>query len=414
MEPDPGNPELVAFIREQIAKHGPVTFRWFMQQALYHPQHGYYGSGKARIGRHGDFYTNVSVGRLFGELMAKQIEEMWKRLGRPAGFAVLEEGGHGGHFAQDVLGWMQRYSPDLYSEVKYWLVEPNPILRQEQQERLADLPRNKVRWCDGLASFEAGSLCGVHVSNELLDAFPVHLVTWTGDLWQENFVDLGASGFCFVLGPPSNNQLRTHLDTLPTDRFERARGAYQTEVNLAASRWIEDVASILSRGFVLAADYGYPRDVYYSAERTEGTLIGYRDQHKVFDPLLEVGNCDLTAHVDFTTLAERGEACGLRLNGYCDQHHFMVGLGEEELLKIEQSGLEMTLDLLHFLRTFKTLMHPATMGLAFKFLCMEKNAPPMEKPLAGFSRCGDPRNALGLGELPASLQSKLDDPYAAF
>ena len=126
LEPTPGNPKLIAHLREQITTHGPVTFKWFMQQALYHPEHGYYGGGRARIGRQGDFYTSVSVGRIFGELMAKQFEEIWYRMNSPAGFAIVEEGAHHGQFAQDVLGWLQQFSPDLYAQVRYWIVEPNP------------------------------------------------------------------------------------------------------------------------------------------------------------------------------------------------------------------------------------------------------------------------------------------------
>ena len=118
----------------------PVTFKWFMQQALYHPQHGYYGGGRARIGRRGDFYTSVSVGKIFGELMAKQFEEIWYRMNTPVSFAIVEEGANNGQFAQDVLGWLQQFSPDLYQRVRYWIVEPTPHLQQEQQatsERMA-------------------------------------------------------------------------------------------------------------------------------------------------------------------------------------------------------------------------------------------------------------------------------------
>ena len=120
-------------------------------------------AGRARIGREGDFYTSVTVGKLFGELLAKQIEEMWLRMHSPAGFAIVEEGAHAGQFAHDVLTWMKSFSRELYESVKYWIVEPNPRLQQEQQALLAAWPRNKVRWCDSLASFEIGSLCGVHV-----------------------------------------------------------------------------------------------------------------------------------------------------------------------------------------------------------------------------------------------------------
>ena len=414
MEPNPGNPKLLAYMREQISTHGPVTFKWFMQQALYHPQHGYYGAGRARIGRKGDFYTSVSVGKIFGELMAKQFEEIWYRMNTPVSFAIVEEGANNGQFAQDVLGWLQQFSPDLYQRVKYWIVEPNPGLQQEQQAMLNAWPRNKVRWTPSLAAFEAGSLCGVYFCNELLDAFPVHLVTSTGGAWEENFIDVTRQGFRFVYGPPSNSQLRAQLEKLPTPVQTDGAAPYRTEVNLAALRWIEDLSKVIGQGYVLLADYGYPRDVYYAPQRTEGTLMAYSEHRRSDDPLQAVGQCDLTAHVDFTSLAERAEASGMQLAGYCDQHHFMVALGEEELREIEETLKELTPDVLHYLRSFKTLMHPSTMGMAFKFIAFSKSVAANEGPLTGFSRCGDPREALGLSTQAPSSGPDPDDPYAAF
>ncbi len=414
MEPNPGNPKLVAYVREQISTHGPVTFKWFMQQALYHPQHGYYGGGRARIGRKGDFYTSVSVGKIFGELMAKQFEEIWYRMNSPVSFAIVEEGAHNGQFAQDVLDWLKQFSPDLYQKVRYWIVEPNPRLQQEQQATLSAWPRNKVRWTRDLATFEAGSLRGVYFSNELLDAFPVHLVTNTGGAWEENFVDVTRQGFRFVYGPPSNSQLRGQLEKLPVPVNHPSAMPYRTEVNLAALRWIEDLSKVIGQGYILLADYGYPRDVYYAPQRTEGTLMAYSEHRKSADPLRAVGQCDLTAHVDFTSLAERAEASGLELAGYCDQHHFLVALGEQELREIERTLQELTPDVLHYIRSFKTLMHPSTMGMAFKFIAFSKSVSATEGPLTGFSRCGDGREALRLEALPSSSGVTPQDPYAAF
>lgn len=413
MPPNPGSPELLAYIRQQISNHGPVSFKWFMQQALYHPKFGYYGSGRARIGRRGDFYTSVSVGKIFGELMAKQFEEMWRRMNQPVSFTIVEEGAHGGHLAHDVLGWLQRSSPELFAKVRYWIVEPNPKLQQEQQAYLSVWPRNKIRWTPSLESFEVGSLCGVHFSNELLDAFPVHLVTCAGGVWQENFVDVGRTGFRQVYGPPSNSQLRAHLEKLPKPGGESG-ASYTTEVNLSALRWVEDFSRVLGQGYILLADYGYPRDVYYSPERSEGTLMAYSEHQKSRNPLENVGLADLTAHVDFTSLAERGEQNGLHLAGYCDQHHFLVALGEQELLRMERGLENLSPEALQYIRGFKTLMHPGTMGMAFKFIGFSKNLPAGDQPLLGFSRCGDPRQALGLAPLPTSVQEQDNDPYAAF
>ena len=412
MESSPGSPELLAYIRQQISTHGPVTFKWFMQQALYHPQHGYYGGGRARIGRRGDFVTSVSVGRIFGELMARQFEEMWERMGRPAGFTIAEQGAHSGQFALDVLNALRQHAPEMFREVRYWIVEPNPRLQQEQQAMLSVFPRNKVRWTPTLDTFEVGSLCGVHFSNELLDSFPVHVVASRGDAWEEKFVDVGKQGFRFVYGPPSNGPLRAHLAKMPRPACPDGV-TYTTEVNLNAPRWVEDLSKVLGQGYILLADYGYPRDVYYAPERTEGTLMGYREHHKSADPLANVGLADLTAHVDFTTLAERAEASGLRLAGYCDQHHFLVALGEEQLLEMERSLSNLSPEALQYIRSFKTLMHPSTMGMAFKFIAFSKSIRD-DQPLTGFSRCGEPRRALGLAALSAAAQEQLDDPYAAF
>ena len=412
MEPIPGSPELLEYVRGQITNHGPVTFRWFMQQALYHPQYGYYGGGRARIGRRGDFYTSVSVGKIFGELMAKQFEEMWERMNAPMSFTLVEQGAHNGQFANDVLNWMHQFSPDLFAKVRYWIVEPNPKLQAEQQATLSVWPRNKIRWTPNLDSFEVGSLCGVHFSNELLDSFPVHLVTSSGGAWEENFVDLTKQGFRFVYGPPSNSQLRAHLEKLPVPACAPGT-SYTTEVNLAAPRWVEDLSKVLGQGYILLADYGYPRDVYYSPERTEGTLMCYSSHRQSRNPLENVGLADLTAHVDFTTLAERAEASGMQLAGYCDQHHFLVALGESELLEMESALQNLSPEALHYIRSFKTLMHPSTMGMAFKFIGFSKNVRDTQ-PLTGFSRCGEPRHALGLGAIPSSVQEQLDDPYAAF
>ncbi len=414
------NHELLRFIRRQVSTHGPVSFKWFMQQALYHPQWGYYRSGRARIGREGDFITSVSVSRIFGELLARQFEEMWQRMGSPVSFAIVEEGAHRGEFANDVLRWLKGFSPDLYERVRYWIVEPGEGLRAQQQARLSRWPRNKVRWCQSLGALEAGSLCGVHFSNELLDAFPVHVVTFAGGRWQENFVDLTKAGFRFVYGPPSNAKLRAHLAALPVPPADAQ--PYTTEVNLAAVRWIEDVAKTLRQGYVLLADYGFPREEFYAPTRREGTLSGYHAQTRNPDPLEHAGEADITAHVDFTSLAEHAESSGLHFTGYCDQHHFLVGLGRDDLLSIERRVIEAdeppSDEVLHYIRSFQMLMHPSTMGRAFKFLGFHTSRPAGAalQPLSGCRHAGDDRGRgeLGLPMATAAMGPDADDPYAPF
>ena len=148
-----GDQALSGFIRERIRRDGPVTFAWFMEQALYHPEFGYYSSGQCQIGRRGDYFTNVSVGPLFGRLLADQFAEMWEMLGKPAEFAVVEQGAHHGEFARDVLTAARERTPEFFSALHYRIIEPFPILQQRQAETLADFSGN-VRWEKSLGEME--------------------------------------------------------------------------------------------------------------------------------------------------------------------------------------------------------------------------------------------------------------------
>lgn len=414
MPPDSANPALNQLLLRQIDTHGPVSFKWYMEQVLYHPQFGYYSSGKASLGRRGDFFTNVSVGRIFGEMMAAQFEEMWLRLGKPMSFSIVEQGANDGQFANDVLNWLKVNSPKFFSVVSYWIVEPSSVLQLQQEANLSQWPRNKVRWHASLDEFEAGALCGVHFSNELLDSFPVHLVVHDGTQWEEVFVDATMKGtFRFVQGPISNGRLRDHLAKLPVPPQDST--PYRTEVNLKLLSWMEDVARLLRQGYVLAVDYGYPRAHYYAPGRLGGTLAVYHQHQRSNDPFEKIGECDLSAHVDFTSLAEVAEEHGLRLTGFCDQHHFLMGIGEQRLLQIEDHAVQhsgnLPIEMNETIRQFRTLMHPSSMGLAFKYIGFQKGVPADSEPLRGFKHCGDPRAELGLAP---PVEQKRTSEYDSF
>ena len=330
-----GDARLVAHIDEVIRTRGPVTFAWVMEQALYHREHGYYTSGRAQIGRRGDYFTNVSVGPLFGRLVAAQFVEMRELLGPSHEFTIVEEGAHGGDFMRDV----QRVVPDL----RYLAIE------RAHGRCLAQLDRFQ----------------GVHFSNELIDSFPVHLVKWTGTEWLERHVGLTSDEtFRFIDLPLSSEDLaqRTAKIALPLPV------GYETEVNLAALRWIETVAEKLERGFVIAVDYGLPRDEFYAPHRTTGTLQAYSKHKVVADPLTHIGEADITAHVEWTSLVEHARASGLTIAGFADQHHFITGLLTEDLVLDASSA-----------RALQTLMHPELMGRAFQFLVLAKNVETPER-----------------------------------
>ena len=368
---------LATFIRDAIRTRGPVTFRWFMEQALYHPEHGFYSSGRCVIGRHGDYFTNVSVGSLFGRLMSAQFGEMWDLLGRPNEFTIVEQGAHNGDLAGDVLDAVRTGRPEFFGVLRYRIVEPFPKLRTRQEARLEAF-REKIEWQTSLEEMEP--FTGVHFSNELIDAMPVHLVAATQGNWQEKYVTSSEDRFEFITGPLAIDELSQQLERIPTPSKD-----YETEVNLAALDWIEMLSAKLERGFVLAVDYGYPRDEFFAPERTAGTLQSFARQRSVPSPLLNVGQTDITAHVNWTSLAERAEECGLRVAGFTDQYHFITALAinlPNELQARDRRGLQ-------------TLLHPELLGRTFQFLAFAKKLPQASQ-LIGFKFARDPRVALGL------------------
>jgi SAM-dependent MidA family methyltransferase len=365
-----GDQGLSDFIRRTIRQTGPVTFAWFMEQALYHPEFGYYSSGQCAIGRHGDYFTNVSVGPLFGRMLAAQFAEMWEVLGRPGDFVIVEQGAHHGDFARDVLEAARGRKPEFFSALRYRVIEPFPILQQQQTETLSGFGE-KVTWGKSLADLEP--FCGVHFSNELIDAMPVHLLRRNQGKWEERLVTISGDEFDFVSAPIADGTLRRQAETLP----QSLPDDYQLEVNLAAFDWIKQVSEKLRRGYVLTVDYGYAREKMYAPERSNGTLQCYAQHRVLGSPLREIGHADITAHVDWTSVAERGEQNGLSVTGFADQHHFFTGL-ISELMRDEFGPHAAPATR----RALQTLLHPEFLGITFQFLALSKNAPASQ--LSGF------------------------------
>ena len=368
-----------------------------MQQALYHPEHGYYSSGRCAIGRHGDYFTNVSVGPVFGQLLAVQFAEIWEHVGKIDNFIIVEQGAHHGEFACDVLEFARTSRPDFFAALRYRIIEQFPVLQDRQSETLAKF-EGKIEWRESIDALEL--FTGLHFSNELLDAMPVHLIvsveTKTGSTnWLEKFVTLNGDEFAFVDQSIGNQKLRDHLEKLP------ARPAsYETEVNLTSLGWIENVSRKLARGYVIIADYGYLRDEFYAPHRSRGTLQ-VRAQHRLLSsPFDEIGRADITAHVEWTSIAERAEACGLQVKGFTDQHHFITGI-LSELPRDDLPGDAKTT------RALQTVLHPEMLGRTFQVLALAKDGTAagtaattedvdLAGPFAGFKFTREPRSALDL------------------
>ena len=376
---------LSLLIREEILRFGPVPFPWFMDQALYHPQHGYYRKPRRRIGREGDFYTNVSVGSAFGQILAAQIVEMWSILGKPHDFEIIEQGAEDGQLAADILLAIEN-SPCEFGKLTYTIVEPAAEKRTEQQGLLQHRFPEIIQWVATLSELQA--VQGVFVANELLDALPFYLLEYQKNRWHERYVTCSGRDFAFISLPILSPALSQAVSNLPAP----LHSPYRTEVNLGAQHWIREVSTILQTGFVLVIDYGYPQDEYYRAERMEGTLACYSRHCRTFDPLQNPGDLDITSHVNFTALAAAAESAELHLAGYADQHHFMVGATESRLREIERNLSRSDHD--QFLRQLNTLMHPGLMGMAFKYLLLTTES---QSPApSGFRYVREPRLALGI------------------
>ncbi len=356
------NTPLVESIRETIRAQGPQSFAWFMQQALYRPEHGYYSSGRCAIGRKGDYFTNVSVGPLFGQLMVAQFAEIWEELGKINDFVIVEQGAHDGQFARDVLQSAQSRAPEFFEALDYRIIESFPVLRERQSQMLEPF-RNKVEWRNSLQPF-----VGVHFSNELLDALPVRLIS--GGV--EKLVDLHGDKFLFIEGPLSS-----------------------TEFNQAALDWVDSVAANLHRGYVITIDYGH------SGNEFQGS-VQVRAQHRHLDsPFEQIGHADITMQVNWTSITRRVEANGLRVTGFTDQHHFLTGiiseLGRGGSLEPPAGdwGQSPLPDSPKTKRALQTLLHPEMLGRAFQVLALAKNVDSGAPQLAGFKFAREPRAALG-------------------
>jgi SAM-dependent MidA family methyltransferase len=381
-----GNPDLIGFIRAEIENHGPQSFAWFVQQALYHPEHGYYSSGRCIIGRKGDYFTSVSVGPFFGKLLSTQFAEIWHCLGKPGRrgdidrFTIVEQGAHDGQFARDVLESVQKRTPEFFNALRYRIVEPFPIL-QERQRRSLESFRGKVEWRESLEPFT-----GVHFSNELLDSMPARLMSGG----REKFVGLDGDNFIFVECPIFQGAAASKLP--------RDSGA----LNDATLNWVDQIAANLQRGYVIMIDYGRLGE---EVQRD----VQVRAQHRsLSSPFEQIGEADITMPVDWTSIVHRAETNGLRVAGFTDQHHFLTGIiselgrGSSSEPPAEDWSQLFLPDSPKTKRELQTLLHPEMLGRTFQVLALEKNvAEPAnrESPwLAGFKFARELRSALRVND----------------
>ena len=340
-----------------------------MNLALYHPEHGYYMSDKEKIGKGGDFYTSPDVHRVFGTTIMKQLEEMRGLLPEDEHFHIIEAGAGKGSMCRQILDAAREREPALYEAIRYFIVEKSPALMKIQNESISSAGHTeKVSWQKDTASALKFSESAVVISNELIDAFPVHRVVFTGKGWEEIFLTLANGEFSETRGPLSDPLLETSLLKLEGPFDE----GYKTEVNLDGVRWIKDVGERLKKGFIITIDYGYPNADYYSPLRNEGTLLCYYRHSTTDNAYTRIGEQDITAHVDFSSLAEAGKKAGLDVTGFCEQFHFFMGLGVFDELNSMDEKEEFDSEAYNENMAIKRLLMPEAMGGTFKVLIQHK------------------------------------------
>ncbi len=334
-------------VRRVCESETGLSFAEFMELALYHPRWGYY-SGPRRIGRGGDFYTAVSVGRCLGVLLARQARQTWEDLGRPPGFRIVEQGAHDGQLAKDLL--------EEWPEADYWIVEPREAFRAVQTERLGE----RVRQVTGVV--QAGGGPCFFLANELLDAFPVERYRFGRDGWEELRVGFERGNFVDWAKPVPRAEWEALA--LPASAPE----GFVTEFCPGLRSWMEALSEAMLVGRALLLDYGVLPEERFALERAGGSVRGYRDHRRTESIYESPGEIDLTAHVDFGRVALEAERAGFSKVEIHDQGPYLARLAKPWLLEMER---ENRVDLA-LVRQFQTLTHPGLMGRAFRVVVLEK------------------------------------------
>jgi SAM-dependent MidA family methyltransferase len=417
-------------IEQEIHEHGPIPFSRYMELCLYHPELGYYSRNAEQFGKAGDFYTSSDVHAVFGRLLARQFEEMWRALGSPVEIEILELGPGRGLFAQDVLAWSEKKFPEFFHALHYSLAEQSPKLRDRLRSVLArfmesgrassvsgnaaekHLHRRLKPWFSDASEGTAGAVPSrngtfyamtdqtgegatsvlsanameeralapetpvIVFANEFFDALPVEILSSQGALR----ISAEDNRFIETWVPASAEELEF------LDRYGvHPEGTEHIEIPLLANRYMARLAASVRMGIIIAVDYGYTR-LEQLAGRHRGTLMSYRQHSVIPNPYEAPGEQDLTSHVNFTALSAAAEENGMQAQPLLTQSQFLMGIGESnqfadafEDCRLPQERAKVALQLKH-------LVTPAGMGESFHALVATKGiAPPQIEGLSGLS-----------------------------
>jgi SAM-dependent MidA family methyltransferase len=356
-------PRLRERIAEEIRRKGPIPFSRYMELCLYEPELGYYSQAREQFGKAGDFYTSSDVHAVFGRLLARQFEEMWRVLDSPERLDVIELGPGRGLLARDVLDWSAKQFPEFARALHYALVEQSPHLRTRLQERLSEhISAGRAQVLDSIQSASSAGENIIIFGNEFFDALPVEVVDHRGAL-RVGF-DNGRFREIFVPASAAENDFLDRYSVHPEER-ERV------EAPLTSLAWMDRIANAFRdrRGFAVLIDYGYTREEQL-AGRHRDTVMAYRQHTATASPYEAPGEQDITAHVNFTALRARGVERGLVSLALLTQSQFLIGIGEEtqfadafQECKLPQERAKVAMQLKH-------LITPSGMGETFQVLVM--------------------------------------------
>jgi SAM-dependent MidA family methyltransferase len=360
---------LLQLIIERIQHNGPITFAEYMRMALYEPGYGYYVTDLAKMGWEGDYYTSTDVSPLFAHCMGRQLQQMWEQLGKPAPFTVLEQGAGRGDLGREIYSWAAQANSAFYAALDYHTTDIHSGM-----DAINRVPTARAINCQTDGMFLAPS---VLLSNELVDAFPVHIIEKCGDRLYEVFVSVQDGRLCEVLDEPSSADIADYLDGYKI-AWRTFEDGWRAEINLQALCWIEQAVQLLQysqvdhqtnanlmlpamsanrenangtmlgmshaalprrkrRGFLLTIDYGDSARKLYTRQRRRGTLACYYHHQLTDRPLARPGAQDLTAHVNFTALISQARRHGLRLQTFTTQQQWLTDMQiYEELEQIRQ------------------------------------------------------------------------------
>lgn len=364
-----GHPEIIKELKKRIQQNGKITFAEFMDIALYWSDKGYYTSNKGRWGVCGDYITNSDISPVFSKLLAAQLNQMWHILGGPSQFNVIEVGAGSGELSFLIEKTIKDLFPEFYRAVNFKLIDVSYASKQGAK-------KDKFSFYSSMDEIGHG-VTGCIISNELIDAFPVHQVIEINGL-KEIYVGYKDEQFVEIIDEPSTLGLPDYFARLDI-KLEHGQKA---EVNLKTIDWIKSVGRLLDKGFVVTVDYGFPAKELFQPHR--GSTLQCYYKHTMNDnPFQRIGYQDMTSKVDFTNLTKAGREAGLEVTGFTTQFYFLMGLGVlEELKEIGELNVN-SLDMLKWNQGIKELMLPGGMGDDFKVLIQHKG---IDAPaLKGFS-----------------------------